>query len=68
MPNEEKFAEVTRKSKAKRAEMTARAEVQKAAERQTDANEEAARKAQDVADVTSKVIAQFGDDPKTEHD
>ena len=54
MPNEEKFAEVTRKSKAKRAQMNASAETKKAADLQ---NEETARYEREVAEQHREVAA-----------
>jgi hypothetical protein len=67
MHSEEKFAEVTRKSKAKRAEMKANSDVQKAAALQRKSDEEAARNARETADATSRVFAAFDETPP-EHD
>jgi hypothetical protein len=66
MPSEEKFAEVTRKSKAKRTEMKANAEVHRTADLQKEANEETARTLRERADATS--FAAFEDKATPEHD
>jgi hypothetical protein len=68
MPSEEKFAEVTRKSKAKRAEMKASAEVQRTADLQKEANEETARTPRERIDATSRTFAAFEDKATPEHD
>jgi hypothetical protein len=68
MPSEEKFAEVTRRSKAKRAEMKASAEVQRTADLQKQADEETARTLRERADATPRTFAAFEDKATPEHD
>jgi hypothetical protein len=68
MPSGEKFAEVTRKSKAKRAEMKASAEVHRRADLQKEADEETARTLRERADAVSRTFAAFEDKATPEHD